>query len=148
MVSSSASATRTKDCSTKAGKTRGMGSSSPMALSRNRHSPLRSPGLYLFRIPGRALIALTNGDTDTAEICATKAAKFKQAFNEAVGLPERGAFAVAPNRHKKPVDALASNMGHCLWTGVVDQDKATEVAEHLMSPQMYTGWGSVRSPAR
>ena len=58
-----------------------------MALSRNRHSPLRSPGLYLFRIPGRALIALTNGDTDTAEICATKAAKLKQAFNEAVGLP-------------------------------------------------------------
>ena len=29
---------------------------------------------------------------------------------------------------KRPVDALASIMGHCLWTGVVDEDKAAAVA--------------------
>ena len=90
---------------------------------------------------GRALIALTNEDTDTAETCAAKAAKLKKAFNEAFWLPDRGYFAVALDKHKKPVDALASNMGHCLWTGIVDQDKASQVAEHLMSPQMFTGWG-------
>jgi glycogen debranching enzyme len=32
-------------------------------------------------------------------------------------------------------------MGHCLWTGLLDDDKAARVAEHLMSPQMFTGWG-------
>ena len=90
---------------------------------------------------GRALIALTNEDTDTAEVCAAKAAKLKQAFNEAFWLPDRGYFAVALDKHKKPVDALASNMGHCLWTGIIDQDKAADVVEHLMSPQMFTGWG-------
>jgi glycogen debranching enzyme len=32
-------------------------------------------------------------------------------------------------------------MGHCLWTGIVDEDKAAAVAEHLLSPAMFTGWG-------
>jgi glycogen debranching enzyme len=38
-------------------------------------------------------------------------------------------------------DALASNMGHCLWTGIVDVDKAPAVAARLMSPEMFSGWG-------
>jgi glycogen debranching enzyme len=42
---------------------------------------------------------------------------------------------------KQPLDALASNMGHCLWTGIVDQDKAARVAGHLLSPAMFSGWG-------
>ena len=90
---------------------------------------------------GRALIALTNGDTPTAELCAAKAATLKEAYNDRFWLPDRGYFAIALDRDKKPVDALASNMGHCLWTGIVDQDKAAQVAERLMSPEMFTGWG-------
>lgn len=90
---------------------------------------------------GRALIALTNGDTSTAQRCAAKAATLKESFNDRFWLPDRGYFAVALDRDKNPVDALASNMGHCLWTGIVDQDKAAQVAQHLMSPEMFTGWG-------
>lgn len=44
------------------------------------------------------------------------------------------------------MDACAFNMGHCLWFGLVDEDKAPLVAEKLMSPQMFSGWG-VRSLA-
>ena len=32
-------------------------------------------------------------------------------------------------------------MGHCLWFGIVDEDKAPLVAERLMSPEMFSGWG-------
>ncbi|WP_427170038.1 glycogen debranching N-terminal domain-containing protein [Arthrobacter sp. 92] len=90
---------------------------------------------------GRALIAAANGDTGTADACVAKAARLKQAFNEQFWLPERGYFAIALDRDKRPVDALASNMAHCLWAGIVNDDKAGQVAEHLMSPQMFTGWG-------
>ena len=44
--------------------------------------------------------------------------------------PDRGWFALGLDRDKRPIDALASNMGHCLWTGIVDEDKAAAVAEH------------------
>ena len=45
-------------------------------------------------------------------------------FNEAFWLPDRGYFALGLDGDKRPIDALASNMGHCLWTGIVDEDKA------------------------
>jgi glycogen debranching enzyme len=32
-------------------------------------------------------------------------------------------------------------MGHCLWSGIVDADKAGAVARHLLSDDMFTGWG-------
>jgi glycogen debranching enzyme len=32
-------------------------------------------------------------------------------------------------------------MGHCLWTGILDADKAASVARHLLSPELFSGWG-------
>jgi glycogen debranching enzyme len=32
-------------------------------------------------------------------------------------------------------------MGHCLWTGIVDVDRARAVADRLLSPEMFSGWG-------
>lgn len=90
---------------------------------------------------GRALMALDDDDTETADFWTTKAVRLKEAFNERFWLPDRGYFAIALDGTKKPVDALASNMGHCLWMGIVDTDKAAQVAERLMSPEMFTGWG-------
>ncbi len=66
----------------------------------------------------------------------------KKQFNEQFWLPDRGYFAIALDGDKRPVDALASNMGHCLWNGIVDDDKALLVAERLMSPpELFSGWG-------
>jgi glycogen debranching enzyme len=49
--------------------------------------------------------------------------------------------AMGLDRDKKPIDALASNMGHCLWTGILDADKADLVARKLVGPDLFTGWG-------
>jgi glycogen debranching enzyme len=45
------------------------------------------------------------------------------------------------DRDKQPIDALTSNMGHCLWAGILDVDKAQRVGEHLLSEEMFSGWG-------
>lgn len=81
------------------------------------------------------------GDTATAQKFAAKATALKTAFNRDFWLEDRGYFAVGLDQDKKPIDSLASNMGHCLWTGIVDEDKAARVAAHLMSKEMFTGWG-------
>ena len=39
------------------------------------------------------------------------------------------------------VDALASNNGHLLWSGIVDKSKAKAVARHLLGPRLFSGWG-------
>jgi glycogen debranching enzyme len=89
----------------------------------------------------RAHLALDAGDEAAVERWARRASDLKTAFNERFWLADRGWFAVGLDRDKRPIDALASNMGHCLWTGLLDEDKAARVADHLLSPEMFSGWG-------
>jgi glycogen debranching enzyme len=89
----------------------------------------------------RARIAAATGDSETAATYERRAADLKVAFNERFWLPEQGWYALALDVDKRPVDSLSSNMGHCLWCGIVDDDKAGSVVKHLMSPPMWTGFG-------
>lgn len=89
----------------------------------------------------RSLLALNAGERETAARWARRAAELKEEFNRRFWLPEHGYYAIALDRDKRPVDACASNMGHCLWSGIVDADKAPLVVERLMAPDMFSGWG-------
>ena len=89
----------------------------------------------------RSMLARSDGDTAVEHHWAERAAALKDAFNEKFWLPNRGYFAIALDKDKTQVDACTSNMGHCLWAGIVDEDKAPSLVEHLMSPKMFTGWG-------
>ncbi len=71
----------------------------------------------------------------------TQAAELKRRFNEDFWIPDRKFFAVALDGHKRKVDSLCSNIGQLLWSGIVDDDKAQHVRDHLMSPKMFSGWG-------
>ncbi|MGH9266879.1 MAG: amylo-alpha-1,6-glucosidase [Acidimicrobiales bacterium] len=85
--------------------------------------------------------AQEQGDAPTAQKYHDKAMALKEAFNRDFWLDDRGYYALALDRDKRPVDALASNMGHCLWTGIIDPSKAPLVAARLMSPELFSGWG-------
>jgi glycogen debranching enzyme len=89
----------------------------------------------------RAHFAGEAGDLPGASHWAAKAAALKKRFNEAFWVADRGYFALALDGEKRPVDSLASNMGHCLWTGIVDEDKAESVANHLTSRELFSGYG-------
>lgn len=89
----------------------------------------------------RAELADGDGDTDTAARWRDRASALRQQFNEAFWMPDRTAFALALDCAKQQVDSLTSNMGHCLWTGIVDEDKASAVADHLTSTAFLTGFG-------
>jgi glycogen debranching enzyme len=89
----------------------------------------------------RAYFALELGDLDGYEVFRRRASTLKQRFNEAFWLPDRGYYAMALDRDKRPVDGLGSNMGHCMSSGIVDVDKCQSVVEHLMSEEMFSGWG-------
>ena len=89
----------------------------------------------------RAELAVSAGDQAGARLWRKKAKQLKRAFNERFWLPDRGWFAVGLDRDKRPIDSLTSNIGHCLWTGIVDNDKAASVVRHLMSDDRFSGWG-------
>ncbi|MGH8885651.1 MAG: amylo-alpha-1,6-glucosidase [Egibacteraceae bacterium] len=89
----------------------------------------------------RAHFAEEAGDAETADRYAGRAADLKQRFNRDFWLDDRGWFALGLDADKRPIDALASNMGHCLWTGIVEEERAALVAERLGSPELFSGWG-------
>jgi glycogen debranching enzyme len=89
----------------------------------------------------RAHYAEQTGDLDTARRYAQRAAALKAQFNQDFWLEEHGWLAMGLDADKRPIDALASNMGHCLWTGILDEDKAGLVADRLLSEELFSGWG-------
>ena len=70
-----------------------------------------------------------------------EAAELKQRFNRDFWIPERGFFALALDGQKRKVDSLTSNIGHLLWSGIADDDKADSCVKHLMSDDLFSGWG-------
>jgi len=89
----------------------------------------------------RAHFAEEAGDDGLAATLRRRAADLKVRFNRDFWLEDQGWLAMGLDRDKQPIDALTSNMGHCLWTGILDEDKARRVGERLVSDEMFSGWG-------
>jgi glycogen debranching enzyme len=81
------------------------------------------------------------GKPDRARELRAKAAVLFERFNEAFWDEEFGFYAYALDGDKKKVLTIASNAGHCLWSGIVPRERAQRVVERLMAPDMWTGWG-------
>ncbi|MCG5436837.1 amylo-alpha-1,6-glucosidase [Micromonospora foliorum] len=81
------------------------------------------------------------GDPAYADRLEREAAALKERFNRDFWLPHREYYALALDPYGEPVDALASNIGHLLWSGIVADDRAEAVAEHLVGPRLFGGWG-------
>jgi glycogen debranching enzyme len=91
------------------------------------------------------------GDRARAQELRGKAAALYRRFNEAFWDDQTGFYALALDGDKKPVMTVASNPGHCLWSGIVPRERAARVVDRLMQPDMWCGWGvrtlSSRHPA-
>jgi glycogen debranching enzyme len=110
---------------------------------------LATPPIALCEVQGytyaaylaRAHFAEEAGDTATFERYRAKAVDLRRRFNEDFWLEEQGTFALGLDRDKRPIDAVTSNPGHCLWTGIADPERAAAVADRLLGPDLFTGWG-------
>jgi glycogen debranching enzyme len=80
-------------------------------------------------------------DQHWADRLEQQAANLKRRFNQDFWIPERGFFALALDGQKRKVDSLTSNIGHLLWSGIAEPDKAKKCVEHLMSDALFSGWG-------
>ncbi|HKW08309.1 MAG TPA: glycogen debranching N-terminal domain-containing protein [Candidatus Dormibacteraeota bacterium] len=70
-----------------------------------------------------------------------QAAGLKWRFNRDFWMPKEKFFAQALDGTKRQVRAVSSNPGHCLWMRIIDRPKAAQVAQRLMAPDLFSGWG-------
>jgi glycogen debranching enzyme len=91
------------------------------------------------------------GKPDRAQTLRAKAVALFERFNSAFWDEELGFYAYALDGEKKKVLTVASNAGHCLWSGIVPPERAKKLVERLTAPDMWTGWGirslSTKNPA-
>ena len=81
------------------------------------------------------------GDVDLAQRLERDAAAFKKRFNDDFWMDDRECFALAIDGSGRRVDSITSNIGHLLWSGIADEDKAAACVSHLMGDRLFSGWG-------
>jgi glycogen debranching enzyme len=81
------------------------------------------------------------GDRDAAARLEAEAATLRERFNDAFWVSDGGYFALGLDRDKRQIDALGSNVGHLLWSGIVAPDRVDALVDLLMSDRMWSGWG-------
>jgi glycogen debranching enzyme len=89
----------------------------------------------------RAAIGRIMGDDATAERYRACAERIRSRFNAEFWVESLGTYAIGLDGDKRPITSIASNVGHCLWTGIVDEDRAPSVIAHLMSDDHFSGFG-------
>ncbi|MFR9775621.1 glycogen debranching N-terminal domain-containing protein [Micromonospora sp. MS34] len=87
-----------------------------------------------------AVFTLTGHPARGAALLA-RARALRRRFHRAYWLPDRGCYAMALGPDKRPVRSTNSNDGHLLTTGIVPARSAARVADRLLAPDMFSGWG-------
>jgi glycogen debranching enzyme len=80
-------------------------------------------------------------DEEYAKKLETSAAQLKERFNRDFWVEDGQYYALAIDEHGRQLDVLSSNIGHLLWSGIVDDDKAATTAAHLLGDRLFSGWG-------
>ncbi len=81
------------------------------------------------------------GEPERAAALRRKAAALRGRFEERFWCEEIGCYAYALDAQKQPVRTIASNAGHCLWSGIASERHAARVVERLLQPDLWSGWG-------
>jgi glycogen debranching enzyme len=96
---------------------------------------------YDAKTRGARLARLVWKDEQLAQRLEKEAADLKRRFNRDFWVSDGEYFALALDENGEQVNALTSNNGHLLWSGIVDKSKAKAVVRHLMGPRLFSGWG-------
>lgn len=78
---------------------------------------------------------------DEAKRLFHEAMELRKRFNEVFWLEDEQFYAMALGPDKRPIRSIASNPAHCLAAGLIDDDRIQIVADRLMSPELFSGWG-------
>lgn len=91
------------------------------------------------------------GNAARAAELRDKATVLQQRFDAAFWMEEEGFYGYALDGEKQLSRAISSNVGHCLWSGIIPAHRAAQVVARLMQPDMWSGWGirtlSAKNPA-
>jgi glycogen debranching enzyme len=110
-------------------------------LVENPIATVEEQAYYWLALRRMAEILLAVGDgTRSAEFLA-RARRLRAAWQKTYWSEEDGFYAMALDPAKRRVRSVGSNAGHALAAGLVPSTHARQVADRLMAPDLFSGWG-------
>jgi glycogen debranching enzyme len=84
---------------------------------------------------------------DEARRLEEDAKRLSHAFEAAFWCEDIGTYAIALDGNKRPCRVRTSNAGQLLFSGMIRPDRAAILAQDLLGPRFFSGWG-IRTLAR
>ncbi len=88
-----------------------------------------------------SILAEALGFKEKAAELIKRAKELKEKFVKEFWSDEKSIYYLALDGDKKPCNIISSNAGHCLFSGIATHDHAKRIAHHLLSNDMFNGWG-------
>jgi glycogen debranching enzyme len=110
---------------------------------------LPGPPVALVEVQGYVMDAKTRmaflldafGEHEQAAALRAQAETLRGRISEAFWQPDLRYFALALDGRKRALPTVTSNAAHLLWSRAVTPEQASVVAEQLLAPDMFSGWG-------
>jgi glycogen debranching enzyme len=96
---------------------------------------------YDAKLRAARLARLVWDDPPYADRLEAEAAALKERFNRDFWVEDGEYYALGIDPDGGQYDVLTSNIGHLLWSGIVDDARAPKIAAHLVGPRLFSGWG-------
>lgn len=90
---------------------------------------------------GMAYLASRIGKKSDGNKWNAKAEQLYRQFQQKFVWKEANSLYMALDGNKEPCKVVTSNVGHCLWSGIVPDELAAPMIARLMEADMYSGWG-------
>jgi glycogen debranching enzyme len=96
--------------------------------------------VYAAKVAASELAYLLGQDTFARELKA-QAETLRQRFDETFWCEDISTYALALDGSKRPCRVRTSNAGHCLFSGIANEEHARRVTATLTDETSFSGWG-------
>jgi glycogen debranching enzyme len=110
---------------------------------------IAQPPIALIEVQGYVIKALSEaavllkalGMEELSAKAAERSDKIRSLLDPMFWMEGKHYYAMALDKNKKPLEVIASNPGHLLFSGAVTQEKAKHLVETLLDSGLFSGWG-------
>jgi len=80
-------------------------------------------------------------DDTAAGRLRSEADRLAELIEERFWWESEGTYYLGLDGQKRPIETVASNPAHLLWSASIEPDRARRVAHRMLQPDMFSGWG-------
>jgi glycogen debranching enzyme len=115
----------------------------------HRNGDYAEAPIALVEVQGYVYQALTRlapifrslGHAEQADVMEQDASQLQARFERDFWMEDEQFYAIALDKDKKRVESVTSNAGHILMSGIASPERAKAVAERLVAPDLFGGYG-------